>query len=567
MALDPPVLCAHCKTRRADTLDHDPPLAMHVHREGSRCCRLIPSCAECNRTGGHLVQQGRWRPGEVPVVPEPEPERDGLAGNDKRWRVPWLRPFRRVPADAVWPRLMTVPHPRAAGSLGPEFIAWAEERSGPLRWWQRLAATRILEVDDQGGLVWETVVLSMPRQLGKSWLLRELCFWRIHQRDRFGEPQDVLHTGNNLRICVEVQRPARLWAKYRPDDYRVREANGEVQIELVENGSRWMILSNEGVYGYGAGMGVVDEAWKVKLEYVDEGLEPTMAEREQPQLLLVSTAHRLATSLMLSRRALALDALEDGDDALLIEWSAHADTDVDDRTGWRQASSHWSTRRERMIEKRLQAAREGATDDPEEPDPLASFRSQWLNQWPRRVPELAGGVEELLPPGLWADRAVPGLASTGAIWVAMEDAGGWRASVAAVGKLDSGGLEVDAWDCDDWDSAVEEVQRLQLIRPVRRLLVGANMLDRVPAGIAPSPERAGGTETRRGLSLFRDLAAGGQLVHDATTFELDAALAMARVRETTTGLQLLNGEKMHVVKAAVWAVAAAHKPAPVPAIH
>ena len=77
------------------------------------------------------------RPG---VELDQEPERAGLPADDPRWRVPWLEPFLEVPADAVWPRLMTVPHQRAAGSLGPEFIAWAEERSGrELRWWQRLA--------------------------------------------------------------------------------------------------------------------------------------------------------------------------------------------------------------------------------------------------------------------------------------------------------------------------------------------------------------------------------------------------------------------------------------------
>ena len=75
------------------------------------------------------------------------------------------------------------------------------------------------------------MLLTVPRQLGKSWLLRELAFWRMHQGERFGEPQDVLHTGKDLEICVEVQRPARVWAKQRPE-YRVREANGRVEIEL-----------------------------------------------------------------------------------------------------------------------------------------------------------------------------------------------------------------------------------------------------------------------------------------------------------------------------------------------
>ena len=214
-----PVLCSHCKRRPATTLDHDPPLAMHVHRNGSGCCRLIPSCEECNRAGGQLVQQGRWRPSMAPVADEVEPERDGLPASDKRWRVPWLEALAGVPADAVWPRLMTVPHPRAVDSLGPEFCAWALTRTGrPLRWWQRLVATRLLELDADGRLVWETMVLHDGRGSSASrWLLRELLLWRIHQGERFGEPQDVLHTGKDLAVCKEVQRPARIWAKAPAD--------------------------------------------------------------------------------------------------------------------------------------------------------------------------------------------------------------------------------------------------------------------------------------------------------------------------------------------------------------
>ena len=237
--------------------------------------------------------------------------------------MPWLEPFLDVPPDATWPRLMTVPHPAAAGSLGPAFIDWAEDRSGfALRWWQRLAATRLLETDADGRLVWEVVLLTMARQLGKSWLLREICLWRMHQSERFGEPQDVLHTGKDIAICKEVQRPARIWAKGRRDDYRVREVNGQEEIEQISDGSRWMLRAREAVYGYSTSFAAADEAWKVRASSIEEGLEPTMANREQPQIMLVSTAHRMATSLMLGRRASALADLEDGAGELLIEWSA-----------------------------------------------------------------------------------------------------------------------------------------------------------------------------------------------------------------------------------------------------
>lgn len=565
--LDPPVLCAHCRRRPANTLDHDPPIAMHVHRDGSRCCRLIPSCAECNRASGQRVAAGRWRPedGTPAVEAEPEPERAGIPWSDPRWRVEWLKGLRRPPADAVWPRLMSVPHARAVDSLGREFITAAELRSGkPLRWWQRLAAMRMLEIDDAGRLCWETIVLTVPRQLGKSWLLRELCLWRIGQGDRFGEPQDVLHTGKDLAVCKEVQRPARIWAKARPDDYRVREVNGQEEIELLADGSRWMLRAKEAVYGYSVSLGAADEAWKVRASSIEEGLEPTMAEREQPQLLLVSTAHRMATTLMLSRRQLALAALDAGAGELLIEWSAPPDAQLDDEAAWRQASPHWTERRRQVIAKQLDAALTGKIEDPEEPDPVESFRAQWLNQWPRRVTEPQGGTEDLLPAGVWVDLAEPGVTTTGPIWVAIEDDYGLGAAVAVVGKTADGRLEVDGWRCVDWDAAIADVAGLAALRQVRQLIVGASLMARVPARLPAEP--AGGTQTRTGLALLRDLALGGQLVHDEITAELDQALAVAQVREAPTGLFLIARGPTHLIRALVWAVGAAHKPSRAPAI-
>jgi hypothetical protein len=564
-----PVLCEHCHRDQATEPDHEPPIGMHHHREGTGCCRLVPSCRRCNREASRLVVEGRWRPGAATdaLPSEPQPERGGLDAKDRRWRVDWLADLRRPPPDAVWPRLMTVPHPAAVGSLGTEFCAWAEERSGrPLRWWQRLTVARVLEVDGSGVLCWQAALVSLSRQLGKSWLLRELCLWRIHQGDRFGEPQDVLHTGKDLAVCKEVQRPARIWAKARPEDYKVREVNGQEEIEVLADGSRWMLRAKEATYGYSVSMAAADEAWKVRESSIEEGLTPTMVERSQPQLLLVSTAHRLATSLMIGRRAAALGELESGAGDLLIEWSAPEGTALDDRAGWRAASPHWTVHRERLIERQLTLARSGEIDDPEEPDAEQFFRAQWLNQWPKRITATPGDSELLLPAGAWDGLAADGLVSAGPLWVAVDDDMGYGAAVAAAARLEDGRVELDGWVCSDWAAAMADVEALAEGRGLRQLIVAAALVDRVPAGVGGSRHTGAAKDTRVGLATFRDLVMGGTVAHDNTP-ELDEALTLARVRETAAGLVLVASGPLHLIRAAVWAASAAARPAKVPAVH
>ena len=183
-------VCVHCLARGVRVLaaepDHQPPLTRHAHVEGSGCCILVPSCSPCQRRQGiDLANETRaGRAQQVAgLVRDPSPEPVGFDAADAVWDAAgWLDDLRDVPADATWPRLMTVPHPQAVGSLGLEFIAWAEGRERRrFRWWQRLVSLRLLEVDGDGLLLWDALILTLARQLGKSWWLRELMLWRIHQ--------------------------------------------------------------------------------------------------------------------------------------------------------------------------------------------------------------------------------------------------------------------------------------------------------------------------------------------------------------------------------------------------
>ncbi len=282
-----------------------------------------------------------------------------------------------MPPSAAMPRLMSGPHPDAVGSYAQECIELAEvtrlqpKRSDGTRWWQRLALLRALEHDGAGQLVWPMVVLSGPRQVGKSWLERIVCNWRIQQGERFGEEQAVLHIAHKLVAAQEVWRPAaRAWAHMA----RVRWANGEQQIEL-EDGSRWLIqAANDGAgVSFSLSMSLVDETWRVNRQVVDEAIMPTMAEAASPQLWLVSTAGTSESDLMMVNRAAALAELDEprAGSTLLLEWSAppDPDLDIDDPAVWRAFAPHWDERRE----ERMRTARAKVEE--------RAFRQQWLNQW------------------------------------------------------------------------------------------------------------------------------------------------------------------------------------------
>ena len=499
------------------------------------------------------------------------PDPTGYPPDDPIWAVPWLDGLRAVPADATWPRLMTPPHPRAVDSYGAALAAYALERTGkPLRWWQRLYGARALECDAAGLLVWDAADLTVARQVGKSYLMRETCLWRMHQGDRW-DAQTVVHTGKDLPVCVEIQRPARRWARSErfADVYKVRDANGQEMIELLADGSRWLVKAKESVYGLTASMAVVDEAWAVPSTIIEEGLVPTMVELPASQLWLVSTAHRKATALMVNRRNTMLADLDATGGDLWVEWSAPPDADPADEQAWRAASPHWTERRRHLIAQRLAAARAGESDDPDEPDPMEAFRAQWLNRWPtvRRRP---GHGEPLLADGAWqaCAGALAGIAGPGV--VALEENRGTGAAAAFVAGDGAGRFEVDGRACASWSEAIDLVRGYVAARPGARLIVGARMNNQLPADLPGrmGATRAGSTETGRGLVLLRALTAERRVVHDDTA-DLDDQLARARVHNLTGGgLGLVNNNaRTDLLRATLWALDAAQATPPTPAVH
>jgi hypothetical protein len=317
---------------------------------------------------------------------------------------PWLSGLLPVPEDATWPRLMSDPHPEAVGTLGWAVIKRMEARreadmltpkkAKKLRWWQKLVIVRLYEykiVDGQIVLCWEEAFLSTSRQVGKSVLMREVALDRITQWEHFGEAQLVLHVAKDLTIADEIQRPARQWAEMVGDPWHPVGNNGKWAVEFQGMLGRWLIRAQKAVYGYSATVAMIDEGWAIDEDTISEGIEPTMAEREQPQMLLISTAHSECSTLMPTRRAEALAGLGAGE-KLMLEWSAPevALTDPTRAAYVRMASPFWSEHRKRFVMGKI--LREGAAE-------------QWLNIWPN----IGGNVETMVSAEHWESLRVPDL--------------------------------------------------------------------------------------------------------------------------------------------------------------
>lgn len=359
---------------------------------------VVPEHRKCNRAAGAALGNRKRakasrknrvfsEEGEHPAIVSPVPPRVSrekpavlLSGPPEPTSGPVVRD------GLTLPRLET---PGGGDSLGDDAVAFIEASGvlpggAGLRAWQRYVLGRALEVRPDGSLRWPVVVVTTSRQSGKSWLLRAVMWWRIHQAARFGEPQTVLSTSNLLQTAREIWMPAGRLASEVYGQKAVTFGNGREAITLPD-WSRWLVQAagpNTGV-GYSLSMAIIDEAWKVDRSVAEDSLAPALAEREQPQMWLVSTAGDSGSDLLRSYRDQALQDRDGTGDVLLLEWSAPEGAPYDDAQTWRWASPEWSERRERFLTTRL-----GTQDE-------NTFRTQYLNAW-------VSAADGWMPPGVWA---------------------------------------------------------------------------------------------------------------------------------------------------------------------
>lgn len=477
--------------------------------------------------------------------------REGLSWDHLCRSAPdWLAPYLDVPEDAAPPLWVSGVHPEAVGSMGPAAIDWLEsnvkERGRPLRlrWWQKLAIVLQLQHRADSTLCWRVVIESGPRRIGKSVRLRGMALWRLANGPTLFEPEQlVLHTGKDLAIVREVMRKAWAWAAPL-EDWDIKRGMTEPEVSYLGD-NRWVARSKDSTTGYDACLALCDEAWDVPPSSIDDDLEPTMLERQSPQLVLTSTAHRRATSLMRGRMLDAL-AVDDGETMILV-WSMPPGSDPATVEAWRAASPHWTEDRHRMVASKYAKALAGEADpEADDPDPMQGFLAQYGNVWRFRDRKVQRG-EAVVTAEAWGD-LVETLRGLPVVAAAIESWFEHGVSVALAYRTEAAVL-VSTTSHDDLVHAVAAVKASGFRGTVT---VGASLFAD-PALKKLPRRRKGEGRTLAAVQDLQGLLREDVLRHDGGE-HLTRQVLDLRCLPSVDGPRMASSSRADAVKAVVWAV-------------
>ncbi|WP_189825330.1 terminase large subunit domain-containing protein [Streptomyces finlayi] len=212
----------------------------------------------------------------------------------------------------------------------------AEQLGTPLMPWQRQVADTALEVDPATGLLRHRLVLvTVPRQSGKTALLRALFAHRcLSVRD--ASCWLTAQTRNDARD-VWMECAKRVDRSVIAPLATIRRTNGSESVSW-RTGSEFRIFapSEDGLHGKSTDLVGVDEVWAFSTEQgatLTQAIVPTQATKPAAQIWLVSTAGTARSGWLRSLVDQCREALRTGapSPAAFFEWSIPEDTaDLDD---------------------------------------------------------------------------------------------------------------------------------------------------------------------------------------------------------------------------------------------
>lgn len=209
--------------------------------------------------------------------------------------------------------------------------------------WQQQVANVGLELLPNGKPAYREVVITIPRQSGKTWLI---LMWEIHQAIAWAQvlgPQKIIYSAQDgqaaRKMLIDEQVPI---LERHKADLGIKNVIRSYGMESViwENGSRIDCLASTARSGHGrtVDLGIKDELFADHDFRRDQALVPAMSTRSYGQVVTASTAGDMDSIALNATvdagRAAVTDGLRTG--IAFFEWSASDDEDpADEATWWR----------------------------------------------------------------------------------------------------------------------------------------------------------------------------------------------------------------------------------------
>lgn len=179
-------------------------------------------------------------------------------------------------------------------TFGARIAATAAFLGGSLMPWQRQVADVALELDphDPGAWRYPVVVVTVPRQAGKSFLLRAIMVDRMMAYNRH-EILMTAQTGKDARKRWKQINTA-LGAEKKPGYFRVYASQGAERTEYLKRGSfiSPFAPTPKSIHGDSLHLVTVDEAWAFDADSglaLETAINPTQLTIKDSQLWIVST--------------------------------------------------------------------------------------------------------------------------------------------------------------------------------------------------------------------------------------------------------------------------------------
>lgn len=428
------------------------------------------------------------------------------------------------------PRIYTPPLTEltADTSWGFECIDFIENVLGwELLPWQRWLYIHALEKsEDRQGFRYQTLVILIARQNGKTQWLKGLGLWRLY----VDGAQQVLISAQNLEFAEttlsEVVADVKANPLLRKEFLRFSQTNGKYKMRL-DGGREWRaaVASRKGGRSLSVDLALLDELREHQNWLAWNAIVPTTTARPRSLVVAASNAGDSTSVVLRSLRdgSIARILNRDTDDTRtgLFEWSAPDDADPMDPTYWPMANPAQGY----LFESDSLRGRAEAMYDN-----VPGFRTEHLCQW---VDALEPGV---IPAEHWTATTDPHSkrADGSPVWASVDvNFARSKAYIAVASRRADDNLHIEVVAAErgtDWivPWLAERADKFQNVVIQARGAPASGLIDDILEAGVPVLE-LGGTDLTRAYGHFYDLIVGHKIRHRPSPV-LDAAAESAKSR-------------------------------------